>query len=111
MVLLLLYFVGYAFTDFFINDTPVFNGVQYLIIFGIVFVLILFVNSSTMEQNYFNYAHFLVFVLFCIKVAIDWLSDSITISLSSTLVVFFATFNTMNFKVVPIMIYNVAYLI
>lgn len=79
--------------------------------FAIVTFLILISFTPQMYHNYYTYSHFMMLILFGIKVAVDWLSDSMMISLSGTLVILFTTFNTMNFKVVPIIIYCLIYLI
>ncbi|CAD8179034.1 unnamed protein product [Paramecium octaurelia] len=111
LCVLLLYFIAYCLTDFFINDLRVFTGVYYLIIFGIVFLILLFTFTSIMEQQYYTYSHLTVLIIFAIKVAIDWLSDDLTITLSATLAILFSTFNSMNMTVIPIMLYNICYLI
>ncbi|CAD8190865.1 unnamed protein product [Paramecium octaurelia] len=111
LCILLIYFIAYCLTDFFINDLRVFTGVYYLIIFGIVFLILLLTCTSIMEQQYYTYSHLTVLIIFAIKVAIDWLSDDLTITLSATLVILFSTFNTMNMTVIPIMLYNICYLI
>jgi len=64
-----------------------------------------------MEQEYYTYSHLTVLIIFIIKVAIDWLSNDLTITLSATLVILFSTFNSMNMTVIPIMLYNICYLI
>ena len=64
-----------------------------------------------MEKEYYFYSHIVVLIIFAIKVAIDWLSDDLTVTLSATLVIFFSTFNTMNMSVIPIILYNICYLI
>jgi len=64
-----------------------------------------------MEQEYYTYSHLTVLIIFAIKIAIDWLSDDLTITLSATLVILFSTFNSMNMTVIPIMLYNICYLI
>lgn len=74
-------------------------------------IFILFSCTSVMEKHYYLLSHLIVLIVFGIKIAIDWLSDELTITLSGTLVILFSTFNTMNMKVVPIMFYNIAYLI
>ncbi|CAD8103907.1 unnamed protein product [Paramecium primaurelia] len=109
--ILLLYFIAYCLTDFFINDLRVYTGVQYLIIFAIVVLILLFTCTSIMEEEYYTYSHLTVLIIFVIKVAIDWLSNDLTITLSATLVILFSTFNSMNMTVIPIMLYNICYLI
>lgn len=87
MLLLLVYFVGFAFTDYFVPPSSDYSGVQYLIVFGICLILIFAAFSPAMLHNYYTYSHILMLFLFAIKVAIDWTTDSIKISLSSTLLI------------------------
>ncbi|CAD8200084.1 unnamed protein product [Paramecium octaurelia] len=111
LCILLIYYIAYCLTDFFMTDKRVFTGAYYLVVFGIIFFIILFSCSQAMELQYYTYSHLIVLIIFAIKVAIDWLSDDLTITLSATIVILFSTFNSMNMSVIPIMLYNVCYLI
>jgi len=60
-----------------------------------------------MANNYYTSSHLLMFIIFIIKVILDWMFDDISLTLSALLVVLFTT--TTHMKVVPIVVYNFLY--
>lgn len=108
-ILLFLYFGVYALTDYLATPQRQFTGYQYLVLFLVMLVFILFTFLGFFRHHYYLISHLIVAIIVALKIVIDWLSSDYGIALSAQLLSIMGTINTTNMSVIPIITYNVAY--
>ncbi|CAD8135801.1 unnamed protein product [Paramecium octaurelia] len=111
LILLLIYFGIYCLIDYFINLQRIQTGALYLCLFCIFAIIIIYVMSKHLQQNYYTHSHMIFIVFYIIKLSLDWLSDDLSFIMSSVLVALFTTNNTMNINIIPIFAYNIIYIV